>query len=113
VPEHDILTGQGGFSLKGKGPKLERETIINFNEAEPNASIWTASERMYRKLLKDGYQPIEEGERSATFHVPKNLVSIRKPRKITAAHRTRLAEKARSLRNGTVVIEAKELNKGH
>jgi hypothetical protein len=28
--------------MKGKGPRDERETIINFNEAEPCASIWTA-----------------------------------------------------------------------
>jgi hypothetical protein len=98
--------------LKGKGPKLERETVINFNEVEADASIWTASEPMYRKLLKLGYTPSEEGERSATFHVPKNLVGIRKPRKITASHRRRLAETARSLRNGTVVIEAKRLTRG-
>jgi hypothetical protein len=97
--------------LKGKGPRQERETIINFNEAEPNASIWTASEPMFRKLLKLGYEPIEGSDRSATFEVPKRLVSVRKPRKITQAHRTRLAEKARSMRGGTVITEAKELNK--
>jgi hypothetical protein len=99
--------------LKGKGPKCERETIINFNEAEPYASIWTASEPMYRKLLKLGYEPIEGSDRSATFEVPKRLVSVRKPRKITDAHRTRLADQARLLRSGTVIIEAKELNKSH
>lgn len=87
--------------MKGKGPKLERETIINFNEVEPNASIWTASEPIYRKLLKLGYEPIEGSDRSATFEVPKRLVSVRKPRKISEAHPTSLAEKARLLRGGT------------
>ena len=99
--------------MKGKGPKLERETIINFNEAEPDASIWTASETMYGKLLKLGYRPTEESDRSATFQVPKRLVAVRKTRKITAAHRTRLAEKARLLRGGTIITETKALNKGH
>ena len=92
--------------MKGKGPRDERETIINFNEAEPYASIWTASEPMFRKLLKLGYEPIEGSDRSAIFEVPKRLVSVRKPRKITAAHRRRLADKAHSLRSGTVITEA-------
>ena len=65
---------------------------------------------MYRKLLKLGYRPTEESDRSATFTVPKKLVSVRKPRKITEAHRTRLAQKARLLRNGTVITEAEPLN---
>ena len=68
--------------MRGKGPRDERETVINFNEAEPYASIWTASQPMYRKLLKLGYEPIEGSDRSAIFEVPKRLVSVRKPRKI-------------------------------
>ena len=94
--------------MRGKGPRDERETIINFNEAEPYASIWTASQPMYRKLLKLGYEPIEGSDRSATFEVPKRLVSVRKPRKIGRAHRRRLAEKARSLRSGTVITDAQQ-----
>jgi hypothetical protein len=99
--------------MKGKGPRDERETIINFNEADPYASIWTASEPMYRKLLKLGYEPIEGSDRSATFEVPKRLVSVRKPRKITPAHRTRLADKARLLRSATIITDSEELNKSH
>jgi hypothetical protein len=91
--------------MKGKGPREERETIINFNEAEPYAAIWTASQPMYRKLLKLGYEPIEGSDRSATFEVPKRLVAIRRPRKISEAHRTTLAEKARSMRSSTVITE--------
>ena len=49
--------------MKGKGPRDERETVINFNEAEPYASIWTASRPLYRKLLKLGWL---EGEDSST-----------------------------------------------
>jgi hypothetical protein len=92
--------------MRGKGPRDERETIINFNKAEPYAAIWTASEPMYRKLLKLGYEPIEGSDRSATFEVPKRLVSVRKPRKISEPQRTRLAENARLLRSGTVITEA-------
>jgi hypothetical protein len=40
--------------------------------------------------------------------VPKKLVAIRKPRKISDARRTTLAENARLLRSGTVITEAEE-----
>ena len=43
--------------MKGKGPKHERETIINFNEEDDTASIWTATEVVYRRLMKLGYMP--------------------------------------------------------
>jgi DNA-binding XRE family transcriptional regulator len=66
-------------ALKGKGSKRERETTINYNEAEANASIWTASETMYGKLLKLGYRPTEESDRSATFQVPKRLWRCARP----------------------------------
>jgi hypothetical protein len=92
--------------MRGKGPREERETVINFNEAEPYASIWTASEPMFRKLLKLGYEPIEGSDRSATFEMPKRLVSVRKPRKISDARRTTLAENAPLLRSGTVITAA-------
>ena len=36
----------------GKGPKQDRETIINFNEESDKASVWTASEVVYRRLIK-------------------------------------------------------------
>jgi hypothetical protein len=73
--------------MKAKGPKVERETIINFNEAEPDGSIWTASQPVYRKLLKLGYQPAEETDRSATFKLPRRCVSIRRARVLTEKQR--------------------------
>ena len=76
-------------ALKGKGPKLERETIINFNEVESNASIWSASEPIYRKLLKLGYTPSEESDRSATFQVPKKLMAVRKEAQRSTSHTPR------------------------
>ncbi len=64
--------------MKGKGIRQERETIINYNEADSSATIWTASESFYRKLKKQGYEPVEDSERSATFEIPKKRVSLRK-----------------------------------
>ena len=53
--------------MTGRGPKHERETIINFNEESDTASIWTASEVVYRRLKKLGYMPAQDNERSAVF----------------------------------------------
>ena len=69
---------EGGYEMKGKGPKHERETIINFNEEEATASIWTASEVVYRKLMKRlGRQYLtEDSKRHAVFTFPKELISL-------------------------------------
>ena len=64
--------------MKGKGPRSERETIINFNEEDETASIWTASEPVYRKLMKRlGSQYLtEDDERHAVFTFPRQLISL-------------------------------------
>ncbi len=87
--------------MKGKGPRRERETIINFNEEEKTAHIWTASEPEHRRLKKLGYEPVEDRERSASFEVPKKYISIRKPvatseKQLKALEMARAIAKARS-----------------
>lgn len=78
--------------MKGKGPKHERETIINFNEEEAEASIWTASEAVYRRLLKRGFSPSEDGERHAVFTMPKREVNLPRPKRhLSEAQRAHLA----------------------
>jgi hypothetical protein len=69
--------------VKAKGPKTERETVIRWSEDGEKASIWTASQPVYRKLLKLGHKPTEDNERSAIFDVPKRCVSIRRARTLT------------------------------
>lgn len=63
----------------GKGPKHERETVITFNEIDTTAQIWTASEVVYRKLKKNGYFPVNESDRSASFEVPRRQIRLPKP----------------------------------
>jgi hypothetical protein len=88
--------------MKAKGPKIERETIIRWDEGGDDAELWTASQPVYRRMLKRGHQLVADKERSATFRFAKKLVTIRKPREISDTHRRRLAETAQRLRNGTV-----------
>jgi len=66
--------------MKGKGPRIERETSIVWNEEEDKALIWTASEITYRKLKKLGYFPTEDRDRSASFVVPKRDIRMPKPK---------------------------------
>lgn len=69
--------------MKAQGPRGERETIITFNEDDDMAWIWTASDTVYRRLLKRlGRECLaEDGERHAKFVFPKKTLIL--PRKRT------------------------------
>ena len=67
--------------MKASGPRNERETSIVFNEESDTASVWTASEVMYRKLKKQGFELTEDGERHAEFKCLKSQVKFAKQRK--------------------------------
>src|SRR5262249_1356952 len=69
-----------GQVMEGKGQRFERETVITFNGAESSASVWTASEIVYRRLKKLRYVPTRDNEWSAVFEIPKDLVRVLKPR---------------------------------
>ena len=82
--------------MKGNGPREERETIINFNEAEDTASVWTASETVYRRLLKRLGRAYltEDSERHAIFTFPINFVDLPKvktKRELDPTRRAKLA----------------------
>lgn len=89
--------------MKGMGPKHERETIIRFDEEDGTVNIWTASEPVYRRLLKRGYLPTGDSERHAVFVMPKKHLklprqpseaNIAKGRRLGAAKRTSMLAKS-------------------
>jgi len=86
--------------MRGKGPRQERETTITFNEVEDTASIWTASEPMYRKLKKLGFYPVEDRDRSATFKIPKKCVSFRRVMVRSEKQREAMRKRGKALGNG-------------
>jgi hypothetical protein len=97
-----------------KGPRSERETIINFNEEDETASIWTASETVYRRLMKRlGRQYLtENGERHAVFTFPKELISLPRAkvkRVLTEAQRAQMASRMSRTREN---ISAKQTSRG-
>jgi hypothetical protein len=81
--------------MKGNGPRNERETIINFKEDDETASVWTASEIVYRRLLKrlgPDYLT-EDAERHAVFSFSRNFIDLpraKAKRALDPAHRSKL-----------------------
>jgi hypothetical protein len=61
-----------------KGPRSERETVINFNKEEETETIWKASGKMDKRLRKLGLEVIEEGDRHTVFRCLKSQVKIRR-----------------------------------
>lgn len=59
--------------------KYEKETIINFNEEESTANIYTASASFAKKLAKLG-NVRKVGDESWEIDVPKSWVTIKKPK---------------------------------
>ena len=72
--------------------KYEQETIINFNNDEQEASIYTASPQMMRKLdalaaaYPEHYRVVEQTEVRKTYSCEKHLINLRKPRKVNEEH---------------------------
>ena len=70
--------------------KYEQETIINFNVAESDAVVLTRDKAVIRKLdslvseFPEVYKCIGETDIDKTYSMPKQYVSYRKPRKISA-----------------------------
>jgi hypothetical protein len=81
--------------MKGEGPRIERETTIVFNEEEETASIWTASDTVYRRLLKRLGRAYltENGERHAVFTFPKEFIGLprlKNKKELDPSHRAKL-----------------------
>jgi len=54
-----------------KPTKLEQETIIIWNEEEPEATVYTASPLVKARLGKVGLKPVKEQGEGAWYRVPR------------------------------------------
>lgn len=73
----------------------ERETIINYNDSEDTAIIYTCNRALQRKLSRyaeenKGYKLIKSDEDSQTYECSKKLISCRPPKVISEATRERM-----------------------
>lgn len=77
-----------------KLPKIEQETIINFNEAERTGSIYTHNAALKRQLLALCQTCPEQVRQTAanrwgglTFELPKKWLKVSPPRVLSPAQR--------------------------
>jgi len=61
-----------------KGPRSERETVINFDEEDDTATIWTASAVIHNRLMKrlGRVYLTDDGERHSEWKLPKRLIRL-------------------------------------
>jgi hypothetical protein len=95
--------------MQGRGIRKERETIVNFNEEDATATIWTASAVVYKRLLKrlGRTYVTEDGDRHAVFTFPKRLARLPIASKPMSKAQQAVLDRARALRP-----EGKTANRG-
>ena len=83
--------------------KTEQETMINFNVAETEAVVFTRA--VMRKLdslvteFPSVYRCIKATDIDKTYVMPKQYVSYRKPRRISAARRKQIQQQMQDINN--------------
>lgn len=75
--------------------RIERETIISFNDGEAEASIETFSRRLKNHLRKLGIAPYRVRGEYESFRVPKSWIRVSPPRRVSELQR----KSARELMN--------------
>lgn len=81
----------------------EKETVINFNNAEQNASCYTLNTHKRQMLLNlaeeypDDVKIISKRDDMVEVTFPKKWVKIRPPRKLTEKQRVNAVERGRAL----------------
>ena len=86
--------------MKQKLTKYEKETIINFNQDEDFASVYTCDEAWIRAMdrlaKKDARVSLDkEDEYSKTYLIPKKAVKVRLSRTILGKKRLELIARAK------------------
>lgn len=75
--------------------RYEQETIVNYNEGEQTAIVYTRDKAVMRKLdtlvadFPDIYSLTKQDEVSKTYFFPKLYINYRKPRAISTEQRER------------------------
>lgn len=83
--------------------KVEQETIILFNVAEPDAKVYTRDKTVMRKLdalvaeFPEIYKCIKVTDIDKTYSMPKEYVSYRKPRRISEERREQVREQMKDI----------------
>ncbi len=90
--------------------KVEQETIILFNAAEPDATVYTRDRTVMRKMdalvteFPEVYKCLKVTDIDKTYSMPKQHVSYRKPR--------RISKEVREQRREQIKRQMETINKG-
>ena len=81
--------------------RYERETVVTYNDEEPEATVYTCNRSLISKLdkLSEKDPAIIETKRdecSKTYKLPKRYINIKIPRQLSEEQRQKLAERAKS-----------------
>lgn len=85
--------------------RLEQETIINFNEEEKTASVYTFNKRLQRKLARLAEEYPDECRKAKTWQpgesveyiVPKKWIKVNAPRVLTEEQKQAASERAKAM----------------
>ncbi len=86
--------------------KVEQETIILFNVAEPDATVYTRDRAVMRKMdalvteFPEIYRCIKVTDIDKTYSMPKEYVSYRKPRAISKERREQIKRQMETINKG-------------
>lgn len=80
--------------------KYERETIINYNEEEKFADVYTYNVALQNRLDKfcaqsDECKLLSEGDGVKTYKLPKKWIKIQMPRQLSEETRQKLKDRAK------------------
>lgn len=83
--------------------KYEQETIINYNNEEKTASVFTYDKSLIRKLdkrLNDSLDMklVRRGEDFAEYSLPKKWIKVAFPRQYSDEQRAEMAERMKAAR---------------
>lgn len=83
--------------------RYEMETIINYNQEEKTASVYTCDKALIRRLDRLCEESTEitvekEDEYSKSYILPKKWVKVRKPRQLSDELKEKLASRMRASR---------------
>lgn len=83
--------------------KYEQETIINYNNEEKTASIFTYDKSLIRKLDKrlaemPDMKLIRRGEDFAEYSLPKKWIKVAFPRQYSDEQKAEMAERMKAAR---------------
>ena len=82
--------------------KEEMETTINFNEAEPLATIYTCSGKLQKRLDEmaedlDEVECVESNGIGKSYILPKKFIAVHRPRRLTDEQKEAARERARNM----------------